>query len=100
MAICEFENGTKAAREVGIWNLVHPPSSPDLNAIELLSIIVKSKVSAMKPEAGNLERLWKQMQVAWVEIEIETVNKLVASMERRWQAVCQAQGDFRLGSKQ
>ena len=54
----------------------------------------------MKPEAGNLERLWKQMQAAWVEIEIETVNKLVASMERRRQAVCRHRGTFRFGSKQ
>ena len=53
----------KAAREnLGSKNLVLSPSSPDLNAIAFLWHIVCWKVSVMKPKAGDLERLWEQVQ--------------------------------------
>ena len=39
------------------------------------------------------------MQAAWFKIEIEMVSKVVASMEERRQAMCQAQGQQSL-SKQ
>ena len=72
--------------------LVHPLSSPDLNAIKFLWLIVQSEVSVMKPKAGNLERLWEQVQAAWGEIEIDTVNQVEVSKEQRRQAMCQARG--------
>ena len=80
---------------MGIRNLVHPPSSPDLHPTEFLWLIAKSIISAMKPKASSIEQLWEQVQVAWDDIDIETVNEVVATMEERRHAVLGLRTSYR-----
>lgn len=84
---------TKNARAtLGIKNLTHPPSSPDLNPIETMWLIVKTKVAAMERQATTLEEQWGQVQVAWDAISIETVNALIDTIAERRDALAKAKG--------
>ena len=83
----------KAARlECGITPLQHPPSSPDLNPIEGLWLILKTKIGVLPRKATTLDELWAQVQVAWEEIDQGTVNRVVGSMETRRQAIQAVKG--------
>ncbi|OWT37801.1 hypothetical protein C362_04824 [Cryptococcus neoformans Bt1] len=83
----------KAARaEMGIETLDHPSSSPDLNVIENIWYLLKTKVSAFPRVATSLGELWEQIQKAWDEIDLEHIRDLIDEMEQRRVAVWKAQG--------
>ncbi|UOH82899.1 hypothetical protein LQV05_005612 [Cryptococcus neoformans] len=83
----------KAARaEMGIETLDHPPSSPDLNVIENIWYLLKTKVAAFPRVATSLDELWEQIQKAWDEIDLEQVWDLIDEMEQSRVAVWKAQG--------
>lgn len=69
--------------ETGIVNLMHPAASPDLNPIENMWRIIKSIIRRATRVATCREELWTQVQAAWEEIPMETVNRLIFSMEER-----------------
>ena len=82
----------KAAREEsGIRSLFHPPSSPDLNPIEGLWLILKTRISQMR-KATTLDELWVQIQRAWDEIEQQKIDSLIETMEGRREAIQAAKG--------
>lgn len=84
---------TKSAREkLGIKQLPHPPSSPDLNPIEPLWLVLKSRVARIPGSSNTAESLWAAAQKAWDSITIEEVNMHVGQMEERVQAVLKAKG--------
>jgi len=76
-----------ARREVNITTLLHPPSSPDLNAIEPLWMILKDKIAVMRPVAGTVHSMlfgyMRHTQHAWDDITIEQVNLQVERMNAR-----------------
>ncbi len=67
-----------------------PPQSPDLNPIENLWEELFRKVQKTKP--SNLDDLWHHLQAAWLEIPVNTIQKLVQSMPRHVKAVLDAHG--------
>lgn len=84
---------TNALRtQMGISRLNHCPNSPDLNPIEFCWFLVKRKIYRMARRPTNLDELWVAAQQAWEEISIETVNRLVASMEERAKVIVQVKG--------
>lgn len=85
---------SKAARaEAEIYNVNHPSSSPDLNAIEPLWLDMKMRIQKIKPQATNLDQLWEHIQQAWDEIPVEHINRQVEKMEERRKALLQHKGD-------
>ena len=81
-----------AREELHIKNNTHPPSSPDLNAIEPLWGVVKTRVGKLRPIASNIKTLWAQVQKVWNEMEQDLVDRQVERMDLRRSAVLQAKG--------
>lgn len=72
--------------------LPHPASSLDLNPIEHMGALVKQHLR-MLPRCPTTENeLWLEVVRAWDAIPMETVNRLVLSMEDRRRAVIQQNG--------
>lgn len=82
----------QAREELHIKRIDHPPSSPDLNAIEPLWGIVKHRLSKLQPRASNLDMLWAQIQKVWDELEQDMVDRQVDRMGARVEAVISAEG--------
>jgi hypothetical protein len=90
-APCHSSKVTCAARrKLGIAPINHPPSSPDLNAIENMWHQLKLKLGHVNRRATSLDELWAQMQQAWDELDIGMVNRLVDSMDERRRDVAAA----------
>jgi hypothetical protein len=82
----------QARMQLGIHNLQHPPSSPDLNHIKPLWFFIKRRV-ADTPGSGNLlEALWQATQKAWDELTDEEIWKHTGQMNARVAAVEGAKG--------
>jgi hypothetical protein len=73
----------RARKEMGIQNLSHPPSSPNLNPTEAMWRTLKLRVSAIRPRATTLDKLWAQICKVWEEIDIDSINEQVMSMPAR-----------------
>ena len=83
----------KAARlDCGITSLRHAPSSPDLNPIEGLWLILKTKIGAQPRKATTLDELWDHVQAAWAEIGPWTADRVLESMEIKRQAIQDVKG--------
>ena len=85
--------------EQGIPLLKWPPYSPDLNPIEHLWHLMKCWLQKHHPElcsGGKSEADWqalgKAIVEAWEAIPQSTIDNLIGSMNRRCQAVIDAQG--------
>jgi hypothetical protein len=84
---------TKAKRQaLGIRNLTHLPSSPDLNPIELLWLIVKNCVADIPGSSNSLDALWAAVQKVWDGITEEEIKKYTGRMADRVLAVKEAKG--------
>jgi transposase len=86
------------ARTVQTWmqknvpnQLKTPPQSPDLNPIEHLWKILKDKVE-QNHQVTNQNQLKAAILAEWANINAETTQKLVDSMENRLHAVIAAGG--------
>jgi hypothetical protein len=73
-------------------NRPHPASSPDLNPIEHLWRILKTRVWEIPGSHNSLNNLIKAAREAWDAIPIEEVQNLIDSMPRRVQAVIDNKG--------
>jgi transposase len=58
-------------KELGIHNLTHPPSSPDLNPIEPLWLVLKNCVADIPGLSNSLDALWAAVQKVWSGITEE-----------------------------
>jgi transposase len=84
---------TQAAREeLGIRSLPHPPSSPDLNPIEPLWLLLKNRVADIPGSRNSLDNLWEAVQQAWDSITDEEVAKHTSKMDARVKEVKKAKG--------
>ena len=73
----------------GIW----PGNSSDLNPIENLWAILKSRVDEMEM-CTNIEMLEKTVKLAWSEISPEILDNLISSMPKRIQKCLELSGDY------
>ena len=74
----------------GVSLIKTPPFSPDLNVIENLWSIVKTKLRE-KHFTSKIE-LWYYLRLVWNRIESSVLHNLVDSMPRRIKKVIQAKG--------
>ncbi|ETW75505.1 hypothetical protein HETIRDRAFT_56678, partial [Heterobasidion irregulare TC 32-1] len=84
---------TKSAQlKLGITPLTHPPSSPDLNPIEPLWLLLKNHVADTPGASNSLENLWLAAQHAWEEITEEEIQGHTGKMSERVTQVQAAKG--------
>lgn len=81
-----------ARKEAGFTNLTHPPSSPDLNPIKPLWLILKKGVADIPGSGNSLDALWAAVQRVWGELTVEDIRKHTGRMDDRVQAVRKAKG--------
>lgn len=84
----------EARAKLGISSLIHPPSSPDLNPIENVWSLLKTKVSQLPTRATNLDMLWEQVQACWADIDQQYINNLIDDMPTRVEEVRNARGEI------
>ncbi len=86
----KLANTTRAA--LGIKQLTHPPSSPDLNPIEPLWLLLKTRVADISESRKSPEKLWKAVQQVWDGLTMEDIIAHTGKMDARVQAVKEAKG--------
>jgi len=75
----------------GIPKLQWPPNSPDLNPIENLWKMVKDLLRYYK-KPRNKEEMMQTIQAVWDDVSLEQLQKLIATMPNRIQAVISTRG--------
>lgn len=76
----------------GIIPLTHPPSSPNLNPIEPLQLLLKNHIADTPGASNSLENLWLAAQHAWEEITEEEIQQHTRKMPERVAQVQAAKG--------
>lgn len=81
---------------LAIRTLPWPPVGADLNPIENVWGIVKSRLSARRLSSATSEALWQAVSEEWERLRLtpEVVVRLYESMPRRVQAVIAANGNL------
>lgn len=82
----------EARSRLGIKQLTHPPSSPDLNPIEPLWFKLKKRVQDTPGAYKSLDSLWEAAKAAWEEMPDEAVGRQTSRMRARVKAVLRAHG--------
>ncbi|PWN49814.1 hypothetical protein IE53DRAFT_396819, partial [Violaceomyces palustris] len=70
----------QAREEVRICCLNHPSVPPDLNPIENVWMVLKTRIYRVQPILTSLDELFMVASRVWNEIEMEIVNGCVESM--------------------
>ena len=74
-----------------------PANSPDLNVIEILWAIIKSKINI--DEIKNEDDLFEKAQQIWNEIPISTINALIMSFDSYLKTCITIKGESLKGDK-
>ena len=87
--------------ERGIYPIIWPAYSPDLNPIEAVLNKMKDYIEIHYPDLPvgqqrTYEQLREIVQEAWDSISVEYLSDLVSSMQARCQAVIDAAGGHRV----
>jgi transposase len=69
-----------------------PPGSPDMNIIEHVWAILKSKIKKRRPQPSNLDQLWVAAQEEWYSIPKDQIDILYRSIPDRIAALLDAKG--------
>ena len=79
-----------------IDTLEWPAFSPDINCIENVWGLMKSKLQKIKPHPNNINQLWDHINRIWNEIMTDTAlrRSYISSMNKRVYAVYAAGGNF------
>ena len=70
----------------------HPPNSPDLNEIEPLWNVLKTRLGKFRSVPSTEDELWEVLYRLWDEIEQDLVDKEVERMKNRIATVILRQG--------
>ncbi|KIM91810.1 hypothetical protein PILCRDRAFT_57472 [Piloderma croceum F 1598] len=83
---------SQAQSELGIKKLPHPPKSPDLNPIEPLWYVLKTRIADIRGSGNSLDNLWEAAKKVWDEFTPEEIKKYTATMDDRVWAIKDAEG--------
>lgn len=75
-----------------IETLKWPSQSPDINPIENVWSVIKNNLRGK--QIHTLKQLSYQIKRIWRSLPVQYAEKLVQSMPRRCEAICQSEGDF------
>jgi transposase len=75
-----------------IDTLSHPAQSPDLNPIEHVWKMLKTRVNERMVRPRDLDELWRVLQEEWGKMDLNFINKLVKRMPDCVDAVYNAKG--------
>ncbi|MBR6907848.1 transposase [bacterium] len=70
-----------------------PPNSPDLNPIEMLWGIIKTRIKQLPTQPKTIDDLTKKVLEIWYSIDMETINHLVESFYYRLLLVATHDGE-------
>ncbi|EIN08094.1 hypothetical protein PUNSTDRAFT_19762, partial [Punctularia strigosozonata HHB-11173 SS5] len=82
----------QARSQLGIKSLPHPASSPDLNPIEPIWLLLKSCVADIQGSSRSIEALQSAVREAWDGISDKDVERHTSQMDARVEAVKKARG--------
>jgi transposase len=78
----------------GLQVLDWPAQSPDLNPIEHLWNEVDRRLRNLPEPPRSREDLWNKLQDVWNGIDLETITKLIGTMQQPIQDVLKAKGGY------
>ncbi|KAL4465551.1 hypothetical protein ABPG72_014000 [Tetrahymena utriculariae] len=76
----------------GIQILPHPPNSPDLNPIELIWSVIKSRIEKENPQ--NEQQLRQVIQQQWDDIEQDIIHSCILHYKKRLKTVFELNGKY------
>lgn len=85
---------TKWFEDNDIEVLDWPAQSPDLNPIEHIWWILKSKLAEYEEEPTTIVELWRRIEEEWEKIPTNICREFIESMPRRIAAVYKARGGY------
>lgn len=77
----------KALAEIALPQMMHPANSPDLNPIENLWAVLKSRIQGRERHPNSIAELTAAAKEEWEKIDETTVNKYVDTMPERYEAL-------------
>ncbi|KAL4497005.1 hypothetical protein ABPG72_002161 [Tetrahymena utriculariae] len=83
---------TQFLTDNNVKKIEHPPNSPDLNPIELVWAILKSKVE--KCQCKNKEQLKESIKKEWNNINQQSIQNCIYNFKERINKVYQLNGNF------
>jgi hypothetical protein len=83
---------SKRRAELGMKQLTHPPSSPDLNPIEPIWFLWKSCIWDIPGSHSSMAALKKAAYEAWDSITLEDILKHTSTMDDQVRVVDKAKG--------
>ena len=72
--------------------LPHPAQSPDMNPIEHVWYLIKTRINKRRNRPKTVEEMKVALLEEWEKIDIKVINSLIESMPRRVQALIEAKG--------
>ena len=73
-------------------SLPHPSQSPDMNPIEHVWYLLKTRINKRKIRPKTVEEMKGALLEEWEKLEISTINSLINSMPYRVQALIASKG--------
>jgi hypothetical protein len=80
--------------ENDIPTLEWPPQSPDLNIIEKVGKVMKTKVQRQTDDIRNAEDLKTAVAEIWTPLQLHYIRSLYDSLPRRLRVVLRARGNI------
>src|ERR1700738_4749533 len=80
----------RTAHQMEIFS--HPAQSPDINPIEHVWKILKTKINERPVMPRNVDEMWVALQEEWTKFDVGLVNGLIKSMSERVEAVTKVKG--------
>lgn len=79
-------------RQQGVLLMDWPPSSPDLNSIEHVWVIIKGRIFCRPQRPSTAAQMRQAVDEEWERLDQEQIAGIISSMPARIQAVIDANG--------